>query len=265
MKKSLLLLTSLFTLIAATALAAETSVQSVSPPAEKAEGPHSSAPAHAVTPRNVEPISGTVLETMNSGGYSYIYLQKMNGDKIWVAVTETAVEVGSRMGFNPGMVMSNFESKGLKRTFGSIIFTDGSIRMSASDSSAASNKKQATSSGSKGATVGKDAKISVAKAVGPNSITVEEAFVNGASLDKKNIVVRGKVVKVSTGIMKKNWIHIQDGSGSQEKGTYNLVCTTQDKVEAGAVVTVSGILMKERDFGGGYKYNVIIEDARIKN
>ena len=57
----------------------------------------------------------------------------------------------------------------------------------------------------------------------------------------------------------------QDGSGSQEKGTYNLVCTTQDKVEAGAVVTVSGILMKERDFGGGYKYNVIIEDARIKN
>jgi hypothetical protein len=83
-------------------------------------------------------------------------------------------------------------------------------------------------------------------------------------LNKKKVVVKGKVVKVSAGIMGRNWIHIQDGTGSQAKKNHNLVCTSKETAEIGDIVTVSGILAKDKDFGGGYKYTAIVEESTIK-
>jgi hypothetical protein len=123
---------------------------------------------------------------------------------------------------------------------------------------------QAQPIGSKGAAAAKDSKISVTKAKGANAYTVEGAFLNSAKLDKQKVVIRGKVVKVSNGIMGKNWIHLQDGSGSAAKGTHDLVCTSNDTAKTGDVVTASGTLAKDRDFGSGYRYSVIIEDATFK-
>jgi hypothetical protein len=215
-------------------------------------------------PRSNEPISGKVIESMDNGGYTYINLQKENGDKVWLAVMVTPVVVGSQMSFMPGIVMNKFESKGLNRTFEAVVFSEGPIKTPDAAKTPDLKKSPATSPGSKGATVAKEEKISVAKATGANAITVAEAFGNSAKLDKKKVVVRGKVVKVSARIMKKNWIHIQDGTGSQKKGTHNLVCTSQDNAEVGDVVTVSGTLAKDRDFGGGYRYKAIIENAKVK-
>jgi len=76
--------------------------------------------------------------------------------------------------------------------------------------------------------------------------------------------VRGKVAKVSAGIMGKNWIHLQDGSGNQKKGTHNLVVTSQDLPAVGDVVTMGGTFYKDKDFGSGYRYDVIVEEAVIK-
>jgi hypothetical protein len=64
--------------------------------------------------------------------------------------------------------------------------------------------------------------------------------------------------------MNKNWIHIQDGTGSDKKKTHNLVCTSAtDTADVGNIVTITGTLIKDRDFGAGYKYPVIIEDAKV--
>lgn len=101
----------------------------------------------------------------------------------------------------------------------------------------------------------------VTKASGANAITVTEAFTNGEKLNKKKVVVSGKVVKVSTGIMKQNWVHIQDGTGSGRNKTNDLVCTSKNMVKVGEVVTVSGTLAMNRDFGSGYRYKAIIENA----
>jgi hypothetical protein len=125
-------------------------------------------------------------------------------------------------------------------------------------------KDQAVTGGSKAAAAAKEAKISVPKATGPNAYTVEGAFVNSAKLDKQKVVIKGKVVKVSSGIMGKNWIHLQDGTGSAAKGTHDLVFTSKDTAKMGDVVTASGTLGKDRDFGSGYKYSVIVEDATFK-
>jgi hypothetical protein len=69
-------------------------------------------------------ISGKVAETMNSGGYTYVSLEK-NGQKTWVAIPATTVKVGQELACQPGMEMKNFTSKTLNRTFESIIFSGG--------------------------------------------------------------------------------------------------------------------------------------------
>lgn len=106
--------------------------------------------------------------------------------------------------------------------------------------------------------------IKVEKAKGADACTVSETYEKAGKLDRKTVVVRGKVVKVSKGIMGKNWVHLRDGSGDPEKGTNNLVVTTQDVPKVGDVVTAKGTLHKDKDFGSGYKYQVIIEEATVK-
>ena len=106
--------------------------------------------------------------------------------------------------------------------------------------------------------------IKVEKAKGADAYTVSETYEKAGKLDKKTVVVRGKVVKVSKGIMGKNWVHLRDGSGDSGKGTNNLVVTTQDDPKVGDVVTAKGILYKDKDFGAGYKYKVIVEEATVK-
>jgi hypothetical protein len=107
-------------------------------------------------------------------------------------------------------------------------------------------------------------KIKVEKAKGADAYTVSETYEKAGKLDKKTVVVRGKVVKVSKGIMGKNWVHLRDGSGDSGAGTNNLVVTTQDVPNVGDVVTAKGILYKDKDFGAGYKYKVIIEEASVR-
>ncbi|MFA5807821.1 MAG: hypothetical protein WC978_05565 [bacterium] len=106
--------------------------------------------------------------------------------------------------------------------------------------------------------------VKVEKAKGADAYTVSETYEKAAKLDKKTVVVRGKVVKVSKGIMGKNWVHLRDGSGDSGKGTNNLVVTTQDVPKVGDVVTAKGTLYKDKDFGAGYLYKVIVEEATVK-
>jgi len=208
--------------------------------------------------------SGKVVETMDAGGYTYVCLEK-NGKKTWVAVTQTKVVVGSKMTFQPGQEMQNFTSKSLGRTFDSIIFSGGPVVSGTAPAGhpAAGTPPQGAS-GSKAQTASLDKAAKVEKAAGPNAYTVAEVYAKRSALDKKTVVVKGKVVKVSQGIMGKNWIHIQDGSGDQQKGTHNLVATTQDMSAVGDIITITGTLAKDRDFGAGYLYKAIVEDAKVQ-
>jgi len=273
MKKIMFLSVSLYTLIAAVAMAAETPAKPAGAAVEAAAPatmsghpavPADTVPASPVAPAAPQPLSGKVIQTMNAGGYSYVYIEQADGKKVWVAVAQTPVTVGAEMTFKPGMEMGKFESKALKRTFDSIIFSDGVISGSSASAVPDPGKGQGTSPGSTGAMAAKTEKISVSKAEGPNAYTVEGAIKSSAKLNKKKVVIRGQVVKVSGGIMGKNWVHIQDGTGSAAKKNHNLVCTSvTDSADVGDVVTVTGTLYKDKDFGSGYKYAVIVEEAKI--
>lgn len=196
-------------------------------------------------------VSGKVVETMNAAGYTYVCVEKA-GRKTWVAIPETKVTVGKTMSFAPGQEMANFTSKTLNRTFASIIFSSGPL--SASSKAPAKNAAVSTAS---------EKNLKVEKAAGPDAYTIAEIFRQRAALNGKAIRVRAKVVKVSMGIMGKNWVHLQDGTGDAKKNTHNLVATTQDIPQKDEIVTMTGTLVKDKDFGAGYNYEAIIENATL--
>jgi len=228
-----------------------------------------------------QPVTGKVLETMDSGGYTYLNVKTDAGEK-WVAVNQTPVKVGEDVTYIDGMVMQNFFSKSLNRTFPEVIFSSGLVGKDAAAQSmppageaadsfskalSTESGNQATASmmtGSKKAIV-PFAEIKVEKAPGDNSYTVAEIFDKADELNGKTVVVRGKVMKVSPRIMGRNWIHIQDGTGNPEKNTHDLVITTTQDTQADwDIITLEGVLAANKDFGSGYKYAAIVEDAKVK-
>jgi len=106
-------------------------------------------------------------------------------------------------------------------------------------------------------------KIDVARAEGANGHTVAELWAGKAALQDHPVTVRGKVVKFLPGIMGRNWLHLRDGSGSPEQGTHDITVTTNETAAVGDTVLVNGILRADKDFGAGYRYGVIIEEAKL--
>jgi hypothetical protein len=99
----------------------------------------------------------------------------------------------------------------------------------------------------------------IKKAEGGKSVA--ELYAEKDSLSGKKVTVRGKVVKFSASIMGKNWIHLQDGTGG--KDTNDLTVTTSATAAVDDTVVVTGVIAADKDFGYGYKYDVILEDATV--
>lgn len=196
-------------------------------------------------------VSGTVVETMNSGGYTYALVDK-GGVTTWVAMPQSAISVGNEIACQPGTAMSNFKSASLNRSFDSIVFSAGL----ASPESAVAEKPGPVAAPPVTA-------IAVSKAGGANAQTIGEIFTQKDSLENKPVTLQAKVVKVNRGILGKNWLHLQDGTGNQAAGTNDLVVTTDSLPEIGEVVTITGTISRNRDFGAGYRYDVIIEKAEV--
>ncbi|MGK2856984.1 MAG: nucleotide-binding protein [Thermoanaerobaculia bacterium] len=233
-----------------------------------ANPPAATASQPATTPAgNPTAITGKVLETMNSGGYSYIRLQTAAGE-VWTAITEAKIDVGSTITVTPSMTMTDFESPTLNRKFDSIVFATLGDAPAATPAGMAAMAAAMGGDPHGGAMGGKDpgidlTKLKVAKAEGPDAKTIEELWAQKDTLKGKRVVVRGVVVKYSNDIMGKNWIHLRDGSGSAEKQTDDITVTTNSIAAKGDTVVVTGTLATGVDIGAGYSYAALIEDASV--
>ncbi len=100
----------------------------------------------------------------------------------------------------------------------------------------------------------------IAKAEGGK--TVAELFAGKDALAGTQVTVRGKVVKTNAGIMDRNWLHVRDGSGDETSN--DLTVTTKGELpKVGDTVVVTGPVSVNKDFGMGYQYPVLIEDAAV--
>ena len=204
-------------------------------------------------------VKGKVLEVKDVETYTYLRLKTKDGE-VWAAINKSPVKVGSDVTVENATVMVNFESKTLKKKFDRIYF--GSIAGSGAPAHTAGADMAAAHAGvAKSADVGD---VKVAKATGPDARTVAEVVAKRADLKDKTVVVRGKVVKFTPGVMDKNWIHLRDGTGSAADGTNDVVVTTKDETQIGAVVLVKGVVHTDKDLGSGYSYKVLIEEATLQ-
>ena len=208
--------------------------------------------------------AGKVLETMNSGGYTYVQVDT-GSEKIWAATPEFSVKVGDPVVIPAGMPMYGFHSTTLDRTFEVVYFVPG-ISVDGVDTgrkAAAMGQTLPQMPPGHPPTVAKAAVdlSGIVKAQG--GLTVSEVLTGKNDLAGKEVILRARVVKFMAEIMGKNWIHVQDGTGSQ--GTNDLTVTVAPEIVAkvGDTVLVKGIVTTEKDFGYGYKYDVILEDAQV--
>jgi hypothetical protein len=203
-------------------------------------------------------LKGEVLEVQQVETYTYLRLKTADGET-WAAVARSPLKKGAQVTIENAMVMKDFQSKSLNRTFPAIVFGDlvvpGGVQPMSGDVAAAHAGL------AKPADVGD---VKVAKATGPNARTVADIVTKSAELKDKPVVVRGKVVKYNPEIMDRNWVHIRDGSGVAADGSNDVLVTTKSQAKVGDVVLVKGVVHTNKDFGAGYSYKVLIEDATLE-
>lgn len=189
--------------------------------------------------------AASVIDTMDGGGYTYMKVAE-GSERYWVAVTAVAVHKGQQVHYIEQMWMPQFKSRALNRTFDKIMFA------SMADTPGLQAHPEKVTPANAPETVLK-------KAAGGYSVA--EVYARRQALKGKTVRVRGKVTKVSSQIMKRNWVHIEDGTGDTRTDDLVFTAETLSDVRAGDIVTASGTVAVDRDFGYGYFYPVIIENS----
>ncbi len=192
-------------------------------------------------------------EVIQTSNYTYMRVSEAEKEN-WIAISRREVEKGKSYYYEPGIEMTNFVSKELKRTFPSILFVD---KFSDQPITAAKITLADSLKGKQAAVPKEGVKVEPAK----GGITIAELFTNKASYGGKTVKVKGEVVKYSADIMNSNWVHIQDGTNAA--GSFDLTITTKDVTKVGDVVTFEGTVSLKKDFGAGYFYEVIVENAKL--
>jgi hypothetical protein len=193
-------------------------------------------------------------EVLQTTSYTYVHAEE-NGELNWIAVPKMAAEVGATYYYQGGMQMGEFKSKELDRTFDNIIFLDGLISPDVVEagkpSLSVSNQKTEASV------------INIHEPIEPaeGGVTIAELYANKEKYAGKIVKVRGKVTKYNEQIMSRNWIHIQDAAANQ--GKMDLTATSSEEFKVGEIVTLQGMITLDKDFGAGYRYDLIMENSRI--
>ncbi len=196
-----------------------------------------------------------VLDVIQANNYTYLQVDQ-NGEEKWLAVTKMDVEKGAVLYYTSGLEMKNFESKDLNKTFETILFVQQISNKPFAMPSANMMQTQSPHSNVK-PEVASDISVEPVK----DGITIGELLNNKDKYSGKIVKIRGKVVKANPGIMDRNWFHIQDGTGDETN--YDLTVTTLDMAQVNDVAIFEGKVTLNRDFGSGYSYDVILEEAKL--
>ena len=196
--------------------------------------------------------TGAVVETMAAGGYTYAMVD-VGGQQLWAAGPTTPMAVGDTITFSTLIPMKDFHSQAMNRDFPVLYFVDGFSIVSSSTPSSTSSSAHVTAAAVPTADVSLD---QIEKVEG--GYTIAEILEQRNELTGKPIKVRGKVTKVVTGIMGKNWIHISDSSGDND-----FIVTTSGIAATGQIILAEGTIALDSDFGYGYKYDILMENAQV--
>jgi hypothetical protein len=193
-----------------------------------------------------------VLEVLPTD--KYIYLKVSEGEEVyWIATGKQEVQVGQSYFYKNGLLKTQFHSKEYDRTFDKIYLVSnivpsnhGSSTMTipTTSSSIDNNEKDKNPT----------------SLVTDGSVSIANLVANPESYKDQTIQISGRCAKLNANIMGRNWIHLKDGT----KDDYDLVVTSNVPVPEGHVVTMKGVVRLDKDFGAGYRYDIIIEDGELQ-
>lgn len=178
---------------------------------------------------------GKILELIQVENYTYVRINE-NSKDVWIAIPKIDAKVGDTIETSSGIIMTDFKSSTLKRTFPEIIFATKASIIESND-----GKKTTTSD------------------IVPGTFNIAKIIENSKELSGKTIKFKGKVTKVSPNILGKNWAHFTDPNNEKN----DLVVTTKEILKTGDTITMQGTVETNKDLGAGYFFSVIIEDAKI--
>ncbi len=197
-----------------------------------------------------------VQEVLQVKAYTYLFVQEGTSKK-WLAVPSFDAKVGETYFYKGGMPMSNFKSSELNKTFELVVFLSEIYKnpidkenTSFTHSANVDSKKAETS-------IKKRLTLTLEPVNG--GISIANLFKNKEAYKGKVVKIKGKVTKFNSQVMSKNWIHLQDGT--EYNGNYDLTVTTNAEAKVGDIITIEGKVYLDKDFGYGYLYKVIIENA----
>jgi hypothetical protein len=195
-------------------------------------------------------------EVLHVSEYSYVKVTENKVEK-WIAAPLGKIDINATYYFEKPMEMRNFESKELGRTFEVVYFVD-ELRSSREPGSVVKGNPHGTNIDNLGTKpVAEKKAISIKSS--DNTITIADLFEKRDQYNNKVVRIKGEVTKYNPAIMNVNWMHLQDGSDYQ--GEFDLTVTTEEEVQVGDIVTIEGVVILNKDFGAGYFYNVIVEQA----
>lgn len=208
--------------------------------------------------------AGQVLETIDVDSYTYIRLAT-DGQEVWLATSPILVEQGDFVQFAGGMMMQDFHSTSLDRTFDQILFV-GHVEPAGSGATAGALTSSIPPGGAD-PHAGLD--LAPVAAENPDFIeapdgaySIAEILAEPAKFEGKKINLRAKVIKVNDNIMGKNWVTLQDGTGSAPND--RLTVTTLQTVTVGEERTFTAVVRTDLDLGQGYNYKVLLENATFE-
>lgn len=211
----------------------------------------STPPSTAVSDVNNEEHKVVALEALNTDKYTYVRVNE-NGQENWIAITKRDIKVGNTYYYRGGLMKKNFQSKEFNRVF-ETVYLVGDFR----EEGQTTNATPAASIPAE--TKSLEAPKNVKLAAG--AIRIADLVANKTKYEGKVVKITGKCVKLNPMIMGRNWVHINDGSGKN----LEITVTTSETVQLGSMVTLEGTLALNKDFGAGYKYDYIIEGAKLSN
>lgn len=197
-----------------------------------------------------------VTDVIQTSNYTYMKVKENLGER-WVAVSKQDAKPGDVYYYDEALQMNNFHSKELDRDFDVIYFVNQISKTPLTQNAMAAK----TPAHSGKVQTEKKSTISLKKAAG--ELTIAQLYANRDKYANKEVEIRGIVVKVNESVMGKNWIHIQDGTS--DNGNFDLTITSQDMAAVNDEVTFKGKITLDKDFGAGYFYDVIMEDAVLVN
>lgn len=184
----------------------------------------------------------------------YVYLKVSEGNKeFWIATGIKDIQLGKKYVYKGALYKSNFESKELNRVFDEIYLVSNLLP----DNHGAGTEKLKSTKNEKLAYPSKTKIDQSVKIEG--SMKISDLVADPKKYEGQTIQLSGECIKINLNIMKMNWIHIQDGS----QNDYDLVITTNQIVLADEFITIQAVVSLNKDFGAGYKYDLILENGVI--